>query len=184
MDAEKQTLSYVLNNDQQKLVEENWEFAIKVARCYAGVVPMADLESEAWIALCDAAYKYKKVDGCKFSSYAYHFIRGAIMKLLKSESERRSTMVGSVDDDLAEGNLDDCDEWQADEKRYEMLAELMAMLTVKEQEVVRRCYGLECEPVTMNELAKELGLSYERIRALHAKAVNKLMIMNKQKLSF
>ena len=44
MKKENQTLGYVLNNDQQRLVEENWEFAVGVARRYAGgCVPMADL---------------------------------------------------------------------------------------------------------------------------------------------
>ena len=52
------TLGYVLNNDQQRLVEENWEFAAGVARGYAGGgVPMAELESEAWTDLCYAAFK-------------------------------------------------------------------------------------------------------------------------------
>ena len=44
MKKENQTLGYVLNNDQQRLVEENWEFAAGVARGYAGgCVPMAEL---------------------------------------------------------------------------------------------------------------------------------------------
>ena len=54
------TLGYVLNNDQQRLVEENWEFAAGVARGYAGgCVRMAELESEAWTALCYDDFKYK-----------------------------------------------------------------------------------------------------------------------------
>ena len=103
MMKENKTLGYVLNNDQQRLVEENWEFAAGVARRYAdGGVPMAELESEAWTALCKAAYKYKKVEGCKFTSYAYHFIRGDIMRLLKNERDRREWEVCSVVDDLTE----------------------------------------------------------------------------------
>src|SRR5574344_899638 len=145
MMKENKTLGYVLNNDQQRLVEENWEFAAGAARGYAGgCVPMAELESEAWTALCLAAFKYKKVEGWKFTSYAYYFIRGSILKLLKNESERRAVEVCSVGDDLAEDNLDGEEEWLADDKRLEMLAELMEKLTPKESEVVRRYYGVGC----------------------------------------
>ena len=173
------TLGYVLNNDQQRLVEENWEFAAGVARGYAGgCVPMAELESEAWTALCKAAFKYKKVEGCKFTSYAYYFIRGSILKLLKSEGERRTVEVCSVEDDLAEDNLDGDEEWLADDKRREMLAELMEKLTPKEREVVRRYYGVGCEAVTVRELALEMGLSEVRVRQILTKGVNKLQIMS------
>ena len=182
MKKENQTTGYVLNKNQQRLVEENWEFAAGVARGYAGgCVPMAELESEAWTALCYAAFKYKKVEGCKFTSYAYYFIRGSILRLLKSESERRVAEVCSVEDDLAEDNLDRDEEWPADDKRLEMLAELIERLTKREREVVRRYYGVGCEAVTVMELAKELGVTPERVRQILTKAVNKLKILSNQK---
>ena len=182
MKKENQTMGYVLNKDQQRLVEENWEFAAGVAIGYAGgCVPMAELESEAWTALCYAAFKYKKVKGCKFTSYAYYFIRGSILRLLKSESERRVAEVCSVEDDLAEDNLDRDEEWPADDKRLEMLAELIERLTKREREVVRRYYGVGCEAVTVMELAKELGVTPERVRQILTKAVNKLKILSNQK---
>ena len=179
MKKENQTMGYVLNKDQQRLVEENWEFAAGVARGYAGgCVPMADLESEAWTALCYAAFKYKKVEGCKFTSYAYYFIRGSILRLLKSESERRVAEVCSVEDDLAEDNLDRDEEWPADDKRLEMLAELIERLTKREREVVRRYYGVGCEETSVRELALEMGLSEVRVRQILTKGVNKLQIMS------
>ena len=59
MKNDKMTMGYVLNKDQQRLVEENWEFAAGVARRYAGgCVPMADFDRGAWTALCDAAFEY------------------------------------------------------------------------------------------------------------------------------
>ena len=178
MMKENKTLGYVLNNDQQRLVEENWEFAAGVARRYAdGGVPMAELESEAWTALCKAAYKYKKVEGCKFTSYAYHFIRGDIMRLLKNERDRREWEVCSVVDDLTEQGLTGDEEWIEDDERREMLEELMERLTKREREVVRRCYGVGAELTTPKDLAKELGVTPERVRQILNKAVNKLKIM-------
>ena len=119
--------------------------------------------------------------GCKFTSYAYYFIRGSILRLLKSEGERRAVEVCSVEDDLAEDNLDGDEEWLADDKRLEMLAELMQSLSKREREVVRRYYGVGCEAVTVMELAKELGVTPERVRQILTKAVNKLKMLYNQK---
>ena len=179
MKKENQTTGYVLNKDQQRLVEENWEFAAGVARRYAGgCVPMADLESEAWTALCYAAFKYKKVEGCKFTSYAYYFIRGSILRLLKSESERRAAEVCSVEDDLAEDDSPDEEMADGDDERRARLDELMAKLTPRERKVVRRIYAIGCEETSVRELALEMGLSEVRVRQILTKGVNKLQIMS------
>ena len=179
MMKENKTLGYVLNNDQQRLVEENWEFAAGVARGYAGgYVPMAELESEAWTALCKAAFKYKKVEGCKFTSYAYYFIRGSILRLLKSESERRVAEVCSVENDLAEDDSPDEEMADGDDERRARLDELMAKLTPRERKVVKRSYAIGCEAVTVRELALEMGLSEVRVRQILTKGVNKLQIMS------
>ena len=173
------TMGYVLNKDQQRLVEENWEFAAGVARRYAGgCVPMADLESEAWTALCYAAFKYKKVEGCKFTSYAYYFIRGSILRLLKSESERRVAEVCSVENDLAEDDSPDEEMADGDDERRARLDELMAKLTPRERKVVRRIYAIGCEETSVRELALEMGLSEVRVRQILTKGVNKLQIMS------
>ena len=178
MKKENQTMGYVLNKDQQRLVEENWEFAAGVARRYAGgCVPMAELESEAWTALCYAAFKYKKVEGCKFTSYAYYFIRGSILRLLKSESERRAVEVCLVEA-LAEDDSPDEEMADGDDERRARLDELMAKLTPRERKVVRRSYAIGCEETSVRELALEMGLSEVRVRQILTKGVNKLQIMS------
>ena len=179
MKKENQTMGYVLNKDQQRLVEENWEFAAGVARRYAGgCVPMAELESEAWTALCYAAFKYKKVEGCKFTSYAYYFIRGSILRLLKSESERRAVEVCSVENDLAEDDSPDEEMADGDDERRARLDELMAKLTPRERKVVKRSYAIGCEETSVRELALEIGLSEVRVRQILTKGLNKLQIMS------
>ena len=179
MKNDKMTMGYVLNKDQQRLAEENWEFAAGVARGYAGgCVPMAELESEAWTALCYAAFKYKKVEGCKFTSYAYYFIKASILRLLKSESERRAVEVCSVENDLAEDDSPDEEMADGDDERRARLDELMAKLTPRERKVVRRIYAIGCEETSVRELALEMGLSEVRVRQILTKGVNKLQIMS------
>ena len=179
MKKENQTMGYVLNKDQQRLVEENWEFAAGVARRYAGgCVPMADLESEAWTALCYAAFKYKKVEGCKFTSYAYYFIKASIMRLLKSENWRQTVETCKVVEALAEDDSPDEEMADGDDKRRARLDELMAKLTPRERKVVRRIYAIGCEETSVRELAQEMGLSEVRVRQILTKGVNKLQIMS------
>ena len=179
MKKENQTMGYVLNKDQQRLVEENWEFAAGVARRYAGgCVPMAELESEAWTALCYAAFKYKKVEGCKFTSYAYYFIRGSILRLLKSENWRQTVETCKVVEALAEDDSPDEEMADGDDKRRARLDELMAKLTPRERKVVKRSYAIGCEETSVRELALEMGLSEVRVRQILTKGVNKLQIMS------
>ena len=179
MKKENQTLGYVLNKDQQRLVEENWEFAAGVARRYAGgCVPMAELESEAWTALCYAAFKYKKVEGCKFTSYAYYFIRGSILRLLTSENWRQTVEARKVVEALAEDDSPDEEMADGDDKRRARLDELMAKLTPRERKVVKRSYAIGCEETSVRELALEMGLSEVRVRQILTKGVNKLQIMS------
>ena len=139
---------------------------------------MAELESEAWTALCYAAFKYKKVEGCKFTSYAYYFIRGSILRLLKSESERRAVEVCSVEDDLAEDDSPDEEMADGDDERRARRDELMAKLTPRERKVVKRIYAIGCEETSARELAQEMGLSEVRVRQILTKGVNKLQIMS------
>ena len=172
-------MGYVLNKDQQRLVEKNWEFAAGVARRYAGgCVPMAELESEAWTALCYAAFKYNKVEGCKFSSYAYYFIRGSILRLLKSENWRQTVEARKVVEALAEDDSPDEEMADGDDERRARLDELMAKLTPRERKVVRRIYAIGCEETSVRELALEMGLSEVRVRQILTKGVNKLQIMS------
>ena len=179
MKNDKMTMGYVLNKDQQRLVEENWEFAAGVARGYAGgCVPMAELESEAWTALCYAAFKYKKVEGCKFTSYAYYFIRGSILRLLKSENWRQTVEAHKVVEALAEDDSPDEEMADGDDERRARLDELMAKLTPRERKVVRRIYAIGCEETSVRELALEMGLSEVRVRQILTKGVNKLQIMS------
>ena len=179
MKNDKMTMGYVLNKDQQRLVEENWEFAAGVARGYAGgCVPMAELESEAWTALCYAAFKYKKVEVCKFTSYAYYFIKASIMRLLKSENWRQTVEAHKVVEALAEDDSPDEEMADGDDERRARLDELMAKLTPRERKVVRRIYAIGCEETSVRELAQEMGLSEVRVRQILTKGVNKLQIMS------
>lgn len=64
-----------LTDEQAKLVEAHYDYAIKGARAHFrrrhGKVSMEDLESAALFGLCHAATKFDHGRGCKFTTYAF-----------------------------------------------------------------------------------------------------------------
>lgn len=56
----------------------------------------------------------------------------------------------------------------------DQLTGAVATLNEREQAVVRRFFGIECERMTMAEIGEELGLKRERVRQIRDKAMHKL----------
>ena len=50
----------------------------------------------------------------------------------------------------------------------------IATLNEREQAVVRRFFGIDCQRMTMAEIGMELGLKRDRVRQIRDKAVRKL----------
>ena len=65
----------------------------------------------------------------------------------------------------------DTDEEQEHQQQLNRLHEAIQGLPEREQEIIRQVYGIGCEVVPMKEIAKEIGLSYDRVKKLHAKCV-------------
>ena len=64
----------------------------------------------------------------------------------------------------------------------EKINEVLAMLTPRENEVIRRRYGLDDgKPKTLEEVGKEFNVTRERIRQIEAKALRKLRHPNRAK---
>lgn len=64
----------------------------------------------------------------------------------------------------------------------EKLLEVLATLTPREEEVIRKRYGLDDgKPRTLEEVGKEFNVTRERIRQIEAKAIRKLRTPQKMK---
>lgn len=72
----------------------------------------------------------------------------------------------------------DSDEEQAQQQQLNRLHEAIQGLPMREQEIIRQRYGIDCEAVPMKEIARRVGLSYDRVKKIHAKCMRKLRIMN------
>lgn len=186
--------------DINQLVSENLNYVKSVANRYRGKgVDFEDLVSEGYMAMVNAAQKFDDTKGTQFVAYAGPFIRkamelaieqqAALYRIPKSERKlmpRSANKAVSIDAPLSIGNqytlldiLTNPDIEQADDNVAfrQMLADLKASLGVleeREQEVVRKFYGIGIAHVTLAEIAEDMNLKRERVRQIRDKALRKM----------
>lgn len=186
--------------DINQLVSENLNYVKSVANRYRGKgVDFEDLVSEGYMAMVNAAQKYDNTKGTQFVAYAGPFIRkameqaieqqAALYRVPKSERKlmpRSANKAVSIDAPLSVGNqytlldiLTNPDIEQADDNVAfrQMLSDLKNSLDVldeREQEVVRKFYGIGIAHVTLAEIAEDMNLKRERVRQIRDKALRKM----------
>ena len=88
--------------------------------------------------------------------------------------------VGESGEDEFQDLLEDLNTPQPQEElvRQEMknlLDKLLSMLTDRQQEILRLRYGIDgCEPCSLGEISKKLGISKERVRQIEQQAMDEL----------
>ena len=169
-----------------KLVTDNLGYVITLARQYkSDILSTDDLISEGTIGMMKAAQKFDPQRGKPFVTFAAPYIRQAIeqaISRLDTESKVRST-----DESLPRGSrnnytllnvLEDKDSPRADAASEMTLSDDMlkglSRLDERQQEVVRRYFGIDCERQTMAEIGMTMGLKRERVRQVRDQALRKL----------
>lgn len=191
-----------MSNDKDKLVTDNIGYVVTMAKQYAGRgVPMDDLISEGNIAMIEASRKFDESKGKRFVSYAAPFIRHAmehaieqqagLFRVPRTESNRdtkKRKMPVSVDEPiplgsnngfnllsvLANGNVKQADINLEDEETIDRLRQTLNVLNDREQEVIKRYFGLDSASFTMAEIGDIMGLKRERVRQIRNKAIRKM----------
>jgi len=67
------------------------------------------------------------------------------------------------------------------EKYFE---EMTTLTSEKEMYILKRRFGINCEPLTLKELAEEFNVSSERIRQIEAKAIRKLKHPSRARIGY
>ena len=184
-----------------QLASANLRYVVSVAKGYAGRgLALDDLVSEGNMGLLRAAAKYKGTQKKRFVVFAAPFVRESIERAIseqaglssmpteKTDAEKSRNKVRSVDEPIPAGSknsfsllhvLEDKDSPRADVQVEQTtltdeMMQSLSLLNEREQQVVRRCYGVECEPLTMAEIGAEMGLKRERVRQIRDKALRKM----------
>lgn len=169
-----------------KLVTDNLGYVITLARQYqSDILTTDDLISEGTIGLMKAAQKYDPERGKPFVTFAAPYIRQAIEHAISKLDT--DTDVRSTDESLPRGSrnnytllnvLEDKGSPRADAAVEQTLSDKMmaglSRLDERQQAVVKRYYGVDCERQTMMEIAQEMGLKRERVRQIRNTALRKL----------
>ncbi len=170
----------------EELVTKNLGYVVTLARQYSSdILTTDDLVSEGTIGMMKAAQKYDASRGKPFVTFAAPYIREAIEQAINRLDTE--TQVRSTDESLPRGSrnnytllnvLEDTSSPRADAAMEQALSDDMlkgmSQLDERQQAVVNRYYGIDCERQTMAEIAAELGLKRERVRQIRDAAVRKM----------
>ena len=174
-----------------ELTSANLRYVIKVAKQYTGRgVALEDLISEGNIGLMKAAEKFDAARGKRFVTFAAPFIRKSIEEAI--DKQEGSSQPISVDEPIPLGSqnnfsllnvLEDKDAPRADQhtEQEALILELKKVIDVldeREQTVIKYFFGIECDHLTMAEIATTMGIKRERVRQIRDKAVRKLRKAN------
>lgn len=139
--------------------------------------------------LIRAVQTYDETKGVAESTYLTTCIKNEIIKCFKIKTrKKRYNPYGkiSLDDDYADGvnlyevipNEIDIEKEVIRKIRYEEVVKLMyKMKNKKSIEVLKMYYGIGCKEMTLNEIAKKMGVSHARVSALKKLGLRKLKIM-------
>ena len=183
-----------MDKSQLKLIEENLEYVRKLASIYGnrvkdekrGMVSNEDLFSAGCEGLVEAARNFKPGGKAKFTTYAYRWITGAIIRELifyvgidaltldEEEMERIASKNRGVEDSIASGyDISSIPEEEQVKIINKKLKEFG--LTGDEMTVFMAVNGIGREKVTnMTALARELKKREFEIRRIKQKAEEKI----------
>ena len=180
-------------NKEDQLVTQNLGYVITLARQYkSDILSTDDLISEGTIGMMKAAQKYDPSRGKPFVTFAAPYIRQAIEQAISRLDTE--TNVRSTDESLPRGSrnnytllnvLEDTSSPRADAHIEQTLSDDMlsgiSRLDERQQAVICRYFGIDCERQTMAEIGMELGLKRERVRQIRDTALRKLEKVKKVK---
>lgn len=195
-------------NDIHRLASENLNYVKHLANQFCGQgVEFEDLVSEGYLAMTEAAQKYDTGRGVPFVAYAAPFIRKAMKEAIEQQTDtfkmprdikktapRSASKAVSIDAPLSIGNqytlldiLVNKDALDADEDTMlsQLLADLktsISKLDEREQEVVRKFYGIDRARITLAEIGEDMGLKRERVRQIRDKATRKMAKYSQTKM--
>ncbi len=173
----------------EELLREAGAIRNRIIRSYLGLVvsivkkftrpsqDFFDLVSEGNVSLIRASEQFDFERGARFSTYATWAIINNFVRRFPRDQCRRvrfatghEELLQALADHRDSGSADAMDQEQS---RY-MIRKMLGSLSVREQTIIVRRFGLAGDKQTLVQVGHELGISKERVRQLESRALNKL----------
>ncbi len=191
---------YKENNNiesRNKLVEANLKFVATIANSYRGRgLSYSDLIAEGNVGLIRAMDKFEATRGYKVISYSVWWIRQAILEAIakrnsidgdelpKDYEEQASDEGESVYFSKKENPSSFVEDEDDKTDKKQAVAELLNVLDDREADIITRYYGLLDDPINLEDIGLEMGLSKERVRQIMEKGLKKMRSAYMEKQSF
>jgi RNA polymerase primary sigma factor len=159
---------------RNRIAEANVRLIIAAAkRLSSSVDQMSDLIGEGMPPLLRAVELFDVHRGHRFSTYATWAVRNQMIRVLRRERHYREMLRGDFEGDIVERrHLDDA------ALPIGLVPRLLRTLSHRERQVIERRFGLNGQPVgqSLADIARQIGLSKERVRQLVVEAIDKLRL--------
>ena len=184
---------------RNQLIQANLRMVVNIARQYLRPgVEMLDLIQEGNIGLITAVDKFDPTQGNRLTTLAFYWINKQIQRYLNNEPDDLISLDMEINDGAAILLLSDTIEDQGtilgdptiknietqmeNQELQQLMHNMLATLSPREQEVLRLLYGLDNYPVlSRNEVAQIIGVSAEHLSRIKINAWQTLQ--NRLKLS-
>jgi RNA polymerase sigma factor (sigma-70 family) len=172
-----------------KLVECNMKFVVSMAHHYKYMHPIEDLVQAGNIGLMKAAERFKPNRNTKFITYARHYIKMMMMKVIMRDKlvKHSDTEVLYIDNTNSySGDIhgDMCLRDMQSKTPYELMLKQESDMFIKsafeildrrEMDIINNLYGLNGhDRCRLAIMAKKYGLSIQMISLIRRKAIKKM----------
>ena len=177
---------------REQLIHAHLRMVVNIARQYQRPgVEMLDLIQEGNIGLITAVDKFDPTQGHRLTTIAFYWINKHIQRFLNNEPDDLVSLDMEINDGasilllsdtiedkgtiLGDPTIQNIETQMENQERQQLVHNMLATLSPREQEVLKLLYGLDNYPVlSRNEIAKIIGVREEQVSRIKTRALDAL----------
>ena len=177
---------------REQLIHAHLRMVVHIARQYQRPgVEMLDLIQEGNIGLITAVDKFDPTQGHRLTTLAFYWINKQIQRFLNNEPDDLVSLDMEINDGaailllsdtiedkdtiLGDPTIQNIETQMENQERQQLVHNMLATLSPREQEVLRLLYGIDNYPVlSRNEIAKIIGVTPQFISRIRIDSLRQL----------